>query len=111
MKRQHLWTILTAFLFGQGIQLVTIAISHYLYVSDPVMMCIAVAIVTVALVILTAVFTLMDAEPKSNHVRPQQNNSPKSVIPPIFIDQRKPLDTDPEDVDKIDKMLAKETTK
>ena len=111
VKRQHLWTILIAFLFGQGIQLVTIAIAHYLYVSDPVMLCIAVAIVTVALVILTAVFTLMDTEPKSNHVRPQMNNSPKSVIPPIFIDQRKPLDTDPEDIDEIDKMLAKETTK
>ena len=107
-KSTQLWTILFAFLFGQLIQLVTNAMAHYLYVSDPVMMCIAVAIVTVALVILTAVFTLMDAEQKSNHVRPQQNNSPKSVIPPIFIDQRKPLDTDPEDVDKIDKMLAKE---
>lgn len=116
MKRQNLWTILIAFLFGQGIQLVTISIAHYLYVSDPVMLCIAVAIVTVALVILTAVFTLMDEKPAAHQPsRPyrRQYNDDATIIPPIFFnnEKRKPLDTDPEDIDEIDKMLAKETTK
>ena len=59
-KRKNLYVILFAFLFGQAIQLVTNALAHYLYVSDPVMLCITTAIITVALVVLTAVFTLMD---------------------------------------------------
>lgn len=60
-KRKNLYVILFAFLFGQAIQLVTNALAHYLYVSDPVMLCITTAIITVALVVLTAVFTLMDS--------------------------------------------------
>lgn len=59
-KRKNLYVILFAFLFGQTIQLVTNALAHYLYVSDPVMLCITTAVITVSLVVLTAVFTLMD---------------------------------------------------
>jgi hypothetical protein len=108
MKRQNLWTILFAFLFGQGIQLLTNAVAHYLYVSDPVMLCITVAVVTIALVILTAVFTLMDSEKGSNLERPQTRSTNANIIPPIFMDRRPPLDTDPEDIDDIDKNIRKE---
>lgn len=110
MKRQNLWTILIAFLFGQLIQLVTVALSHYLYVSDPVMVCIAVAVMTTALVIITAVFTLMDTTViNAAHapMHPRQNTA--SIIPPIFMDKRKPFDIDAEDIDEIDKNTTKET--
>lgn len=112
-KNLYLWTVLFAFLFGQVIQLVTNAMAHYLYVSDPVMMCIAVGIVTVALVILTAAFTLMDEKTAAHEPsRPyrRQYNDDATIIPPIFFNnnKRKPLDTDPEDIDDIDKNIAKE---
>lgn len=114
-KNIYLWTVLFAFLFGQAIQLVTNAMAHYLYVSDPVMMCITVGIVTVVLVALTAIFTLMDApngvhEPSRPYQR--QYNDDATIIPPIFFNnnKRKPLDTDQEDIDEIDKNNAKEAT-
>lgn len=111
-KSTQLWTILFAFLFGQLIQLVTNAMAHNLYVSDPVMMCITVAIVTVALVIITAMFTLM-GEPQQtpNGIgRPVTGGAHRKVLP-IIMDKRPPFDTDPEDIDKIDKEIAKETLK
>lgn len=110
MKKTQLWTVLFAFLFGQLIQLVTNAMAHYLYVSDPVTMCITVGIVTVALVVLTAVFTLMppqeDYDPA--HTRRQKNDKIADIIPPIFMDKRAPLDTDPIDIDEEDESVRKE---
>ena len=107
MKRQNLWTILIAFLFGQLIQLVTIALSRYLYISDPVMVCITVGIMTTALVVLTAVFTLMDqiTAQEPAHMAPQK--PVVSGLKPIF-NKRPVYDTDPEDIDEVDRNIAKE---
>lgn len=107
-KRIQLWTILFAFLFGQLIQLVTNAMAHYLYVSDPVVMCVTVGIVTVTLVIITAMFTLMDEPRESNATHRSASTGAHSRVFPIFMEKRPPLDTDPEDIDAIDKALAKE---
>ena len=107
MRRQNLWAILIAFLFGQLIQLVTIALSRYLYISDPVMVCITVGIMTTALVVLTAVFTLMDqmAAQEPAHMAPQ-----KPVVPGLkpILNKRPIYDTDPEDIDEIDKNNTEE---
>lgn len=113
MRRQNLWTVLLAFLFGQAIQLVSIALSRYLYISDPVVVCITVAIMTTALVVLTAVFTLMDKENENPingaHYRPAQNNVNSAAIKATFRkDWRPPLDVDKEDIDEIDENNAKE---
>lgn len=110
MKKTQLWTVLFAFLFGQLIQLVTNAMAHYLYVSDPVTMCITVGIVTVALVVVTAMFTLM--QPQENydpaHTHRQKRDKDAPLIPPIFMDKRAPLDTDPIDIDEEDENTRKE---
>jgi len=111
MKKINLWAVLLAFLMGQAIQLVTISLSRYLYVSDPVMVCIAVAIMTTSLVVLTAIFTLMDKESEYTingvHARPAQNTAPTTKA--VFRkDWRPPLDTDEEDIDEIDKNNAEE---
>lgn len=109
-KNIYLWTVLFAFLFGQAIQLVTNAMAHYLYVSDPVMMCITVGIVTVVLVTLTSMFTLMGAPQNAEHarIRPRGNDF-SDVIPPVFVNaKRQPLDADPENIDEIDENIAKE---
>lgn len=110
MKKMQLWITMFAFLFGQLIQLVTNAMAHYLYVSDPVTMCITVGIVTVALVVLTAVFTLMppQADYDPAHTRRQKNDKIADIIPPIFMDKRAPLDTDPIDIDVEDENTRKE---
>lgn len=111
-KSTQLWTILFAFVFGQLIQLVTNAMAHYLFVSDPVMMCITVAIVTVALVIMTAVFTLMGDDVQSAHVtRPKSGGAHNVVLPVGIFGKRPPLDTDPEDIDEIDKNNSMEALK
>lgn len=107
MRRQNLWAIFIAFLLGQLIQLVTVALSRYMYISDPVFVCITVAIMTVALVVLASIFTLMDqaAENEPAHAAP-----PRRVIPglkPIY-NKRPVYDTDPEDIDEIDKNNAEE---
>lgn len=107
MRRQNLWKILMAFLFGQLIQLITVALSRYMYISDPVFVCITVGIMTTALVVMTAIFTLMDqaAENEPAHMAPS-----KPVVPglkPIF-NKRPVYDTDPEDIDEIDKNNAKD---
>lgn len=113
MKKLNLWAVLLAFLFGQAIQLVTIALSRYLYISDPVMVCITVGIMTTALVVLTAIFTLMDREPENPingaHYRPAPNNANTAAIKAIFRkDWRPPLDVEKEDIDEIDANNANE---
>lgn len=112
MKKGNLWTVLFAFCFGQAIQLVTNAMAHYLYVSDPVMMCITVGIVTVALVILTAIFTLMGEQPEGEHTMAfsAKRETFSDVIPPIFRDWRKrpSLDTDGIDITEEDDNIRKE---
>lgn len=113
MKKLNLWAILIAFLLGQLIQLVTIALSRYLYISDPVMVCIAVAIMTTALVVLTAAFTLMGDKPDPTingaHYKPTQSNINSTAIKAIFgKDRRPPLDVDREDIDEIDANTANE---
>ena len=109
-KSTRLWTIMFAFLFGQAIQLVTIALAHYLYVSDPVMLCIAVAIVTVALVVMTAIFTLMDSNNEypvnGLHQRPGKDINRKTVEAILAGEPRPMLDTDEEDIDEIDRNNA-----
>ena len=106
-KSTQLWTILFAFLFGQLIQLVTVALAHYMYISDPVAVCITVGILTVAVVVLSSIITLMGSEQiGAQHT---VKTKPRNVVLPISFDKRPPLDTDPEDIDKIDKNLAKES--
>lgn len=107
MRRQNLWAIFIAFTLGQLIQLVTIALSRYMYISDPTMVCIAVGIMTTALVVLASIFTLMDqiAENEPAHMAPR-----KPVVPglkPIY-NKRPIYDTDPEDIDEIDRNNAQE---
>jgi len=106
MKRENLWKILLAFLMGQAIQLVTIALSRYLYISDPTMVCIAVAIMTTALVVLSAIFTLMEqiTEHEPGHMATKR---PVSGMKPVFY-KRPVFDTDPEDIDEIDANVANE---
>ena len=108
--KKNLWMILFAFLFGQTVQLVTNALAHYLYVSDPVMLCVTIAIVTVALVVMTAVFTLMDAPDKAEHItaRPGRRST---VTVPAIMNGLKPNLTDipPEDIDEIDINLFEDT--
>ena len=117
MMRKNLPVILFAFMFGQGIQLVTVALSRYLWISDPVMVCIVVAIMTTALVILTAVFTLMDEDGKFDVPKERPGAKHKALkiasgISPIsFGAKRPPLDTDPEDIDEVDINLFKEAEK
>ena len=113
MKKLDLWAILFAFLFGQAIQLVTIALAHYLYVSDPVMLCIAVGIVTVALVVMTAIFTLMDINnneyPVNGLHQRSVNNINQKTVKAILAGERRPmLDTDEEDIDEIDRNNAED---
>ena len=112
MKQQNLWTILIAFLFGQLIQLVTVSMAHYLYVSDPVMVCIAVGIMTTAVVVLSSVFTLMENGTGEHRKRQTGINA----LHPVYYGKRPPLDTEPENVDEIDAqrvrdMLTKSTEK
>lgn len=107
MRRQNLWAIFIAFLFGQLIQLVTIALSRYMYISDPTMVCISVGIMTTALVVLTSIFTLMDqaAENSPAHMAPS-----KPVVPGLkpILNKRPIYDTDPENIDEVDRNNAKE---
>lgn len=112
MKRENLWKILLAFLMGQAIQLVTIALSNYLYISDPAMVCIAVAIMTTALVVLTAIFTLMDSTEQdigSHYAKPDEKNVNYKAVKRMLED-RKPrvYAADPEDIDEIDANVANE---
>ena len=103
-KRKNLYVILFAFLFGQMVQLVTNALAHYLYVSDPVMLCITTAIITVALVVLTAVFTLMDnpnySEGAHTAMRPGGRFPVKR--PPLNAEKTDLSGIPEEDIDKID---------
>lgn len=112
-KRTTLWIGLFAFVFGQLIQIITNAMAHYLYMSDPVLMCVTVGIVTVALVVMTAVFTLMEPDAKtektfSRHTKPEDFSD---IIPPIFRNwkERPPLDTDPIDITEEDENVMDET--
>lgn len=115
-KTTQLWVILFAFLFGQLIQLVTNAMAQYLYVSDPVIMCLTVGIVTVALAVTTSIFTLMDTEKQpmtyAQHVQRNSDGFNK-VIPKVFAPgaKRPPLDTDPVDITAEDEAVRKEENK
>lgn len=107
--KKNLWMVLFAFLFGQMVQLVTNALAHYLYVSDPVMLCVTIAIVTVALVVMTAVFTLMDnkEQPINGLHQAKPGRTDPTIVKPIFSKNwRPPLDTNQEDIDEIDKNNA-----
>lgn len=104
-KETVVWIGILTFAIGQLIQLVTNAMAHYLYVSDPVMMCITVGIVTVALVVLTAIFTLM--EPERAETKPFKRHQKKDdfadVIPPIFRNWKEhPIDEDAEAITEAD---------
>lgn len=107
MRRQNLWAIFIAFLFGQLIQLVTIALSRYMYISDPTMVCIAVGIMTTALVVLASIFTMMDqaTENEPAHMAPS-----KRAVPGLkTVSYKRPIyDTDPEDIDEVDRNNAEE---
>ena len=115
-KRTQLWIILFAFLFGQLIQLLTCAMAQYLYVSDPVMMCATVGIVTVILAVTTSVFTLMNTEEEKvtySQAKHRQSDGMNRVIKPIFKNAREglPLDTDSIDITKEDENIRKENEK
>ena len=103
-NRKNLFVVVFAFLFGQAIQLVTNALAHYLYVSDPVMLCITTAIITVALVVMTAVFTLMDTpNDKAEHTSARPGRRSTVTVPTIMNGMKPNLaDIPPEDIDKID---------
>lgn len=115
MKKTQLWTVLFAFVFGQLIQLVTNAMAHYLYVSDPVMMCLTVGVVTVALVVLTAIFVAMPQEKidySPAHTYKSKRDDIGSVIPPIFRNwKEKPaLESDHIDITEEDETIRKENS-
>jgi len=108
MKQQNLFSILLAFLIGQAIQLVTVALGRYLYVSDIVVVCIAVAIMTSAVVVLSSVFTTMENGVAGSHARKTFGPNP---LRPVSYAKRPALDTDPEDIDEIDKNTVKDLFK
>ena len=109
MKKEILiWIGVFTFVLGQIIQLITCSMAHYLYVSDPVMMCVTVGIVTSALVVLTVLFTLMapkmeepmrweayeelsvsDETSTQEPVKAQEPSDIRDVIPQVFRDWRK----------------------
>lgn len=107
MKQQNLLSILLAFLIGQAIQLVTVALGRYLYVSDIVVVCIAVAIMTTAVVVLSSVFTVMENSVQGAHRKTFGPNP----LRPVSYAKRPALDTDPEDIDEIDKNMVKDLFK
>lgn len=111
MKRENLWKILLAFLMGQAIQLVTIALSNYLYISDPAMVCIAVAIMTTALVVLTAIFTLMDSNDDvgEHYAEPIKGSVNYDAVKRMLENRKSCIHkTDEEDIDEIDANVAGE---
>ena len=113
MKHPNLVGLFLAFSAGQVIQLLTNAMAHNLYVSDPPLLCLTVGIVATVVVVLAAVFTLMEKEDgmqTAAHTKRPKDDDFSDIIPPIFSrEKRRPLlDTDPIDIDEIDKNLAKE---
>lgn len=117
MKHPNLIGLFIAFTAGQVIQLLTCAMAHNLYVSDPVLMCLTVGVVATVVVILASIFTMMEngekMEDSAMHTAKLKRDDIGELIPPIFFNnnKRKPLDTDPEDIDEIDRSTAKAVKK
>lgn len=113
MKHPNLIGLFLAFSAGQLIQLLTNAVAHNLYVSDPVLLCLTVGIAVTVMVVLASMFTLMEKSTQQGtfaHERREKEDTFLDIIPPIFSPKpRRPkLDTNPENIDEIDLNLSKE---
>lgn len=114
MKHPNLIGLFIAFMAGQAIQLLTCAMAHNLYVSDPVLMCVTVGVVATVVVILASIFTSMENESKETHSfhekKEKQDDNYADIIPAVFRDWRKrpALDTDPVNITEEDDNVRKE---
>ena len=96
------WIVIAAFALGEGIVLTVLGVCQTLYVSDPLMICSLCAGITIAIAMLFSGFTVKsESHTYAEYVEIAANG--KKTERPL-------LDTDPEDITKIDELLRKENT-
>jgi len=116
-KHKELVIMLTAFLVGQLIQMLFIAVATNLYVAYPVRWCVSAGMITALLVVATVVVTVGVIGTEGEHTAEEPKKSTYATphipdeddkIRDLFKRPRLPLETEPEDIDEIDKNIAKE---
>lgn len=111
------WTVMAAFAIGEIIILATLAVCQTLYVSDPLTICLLVGGISLAIALLVSGFTVRESSVTySEYARyaagAEHKDTTSQVVKSIFKDNvRPPLDTDPEDIDKVDELLRKENAR
>lgn len=109
--------MLTAFVVGQLFQLLFVSVSNSIYVSNPVIWCAWAGFITALLVGTTMFITVLVTGGTGEHIDDGQRESDRATpfVPkdekkakPLFVWNRPPLDTDPEDIDEIDENERKE---
>jgi len=111
------WAIMVAFAIGEAIILVTLAVCQTMYVSDPLMICLLVGGITFGIALISSGVTVKESTVTSYDLVKYVNtdetkDTTADVIKPILKkEKRPPLDTDPEDIDKVDELLRKENTR
>ena len=97
------WIVIAAFALGEGIVLAVLAVCQTMYVSDPLLICGLCAGITVAIAMLFSGFTVKSETGHSYAEYVEIAANGKRTERPL-------LDTDPEDITKIDELLRKENT-
>lgn len=97
------WVVIIAFALGEGIVLTILAVCQTMYVSDPLLICGICAGITIVIAMLFSGFTVKSesGHTYAEYVEIAANGKGTG---------RPPLDTDPEDITKIDELLRKEST-
>ena len=95
------WVVIAAFALGDGIVLSVLAVCQTMYVSDPLLICGLCAGITIAIAMLFSGFTVKSESGRTYAEYVEIAANGKKA-------ERPPLDTDPEDITMIDKLLRKE---
>lgn len=98
------WVVIIAFALGEGIVLAVLGVCQTMYVSDPLMICGLCAGITLVIALLFSGFTVKS---ESGHTYAEY----VEIAAAGNEADRPPLDTDPEDIDKVDELLRKENAR
>lgn len=98
------WVVIVAFALGEGIVLTILAVCQTMYVSDPLLICGICAGITLVIAMLFSGFTVKSetGHTYAEYVEIAANGKKTG---------RPPLDTDPEDINKVDELLRKENVR
>ena len=95
------WVVIIAFALGEGIVLTILAVCQTMYVSDPLLICGICAGITIVIAMLFSGFTVKSDSGHTYAEYVEIASNGKRTGRPL-------LDTDPEDIDMVDKLLRKE---